>query len=112
MAGTDRVNHGFQPNVVKPGVKRPAPEYHVARDPQILAEIRVTASPQHPKRVGPDVAAAAGWRDTETLLRSYQVPDEATIRNVVLNPTLRLTKGSNSQHNSQHRRDQQKSPAA
>jgi integrase len=37
-----------------------------------------------------DVAAAGGWRDTQTLLRSYQLPDEATIRNVVLNPTFRL----------------------
>jgi hypothetical protein len=27
-----------------------------------------------------DVAAAGGWGDTETLLRSYEVPDEATIR--------------------------------
>ena len=27
-----------------------------------------------------DVAAAGGWGDAETLLRSYQVPDEATIR--------------------------------
>jgi integrase len=37
-----------------------------------------------------DVAAAGGWRDTQTLLRSYQLADEATIRNVVLNPTFRL----------------------
>jgi hypothetical protein len=56
-----------------------------------------------------DVAAAGGWRNTETLLRSYQVTDEATIRNVVLNPTLRLT---NSQQDLQPPQGQQKSPAA
>jgi hypothetical protein len=59
-----------------------------------------------------DVAAAGGWRNTETLLRSYQVTDEATIRNVVLNPTLRLANGSNSQQDSQHQQEERKTPAA
>ena len=31
-----------------------------------------------------DVAAAGGWSDTETLVRSYQQADEATVTKVVL----------------------------
>jgi integrase len=37
-----------------------------------------------------DVAAAGGWRDPQTLLRSYQQTDAETIRQVVLNPSRRL----------------------
>jgi len=37
-----------------------------------------------------DVAAAGGWRDTETLLRSYMQVDAETVRQVVLHPTQRL----------------------
>jgi hypothetical protein len=59
-----------------------------------------------------DVAAAGGWRDTETLRRSYQVTDEATIRNVALNPTQRLAQRTNSQQDSQHSREERKTPAA
>ncbi|OLD37660.1 MAG: hypothetical protein AUI57_10055 [Candidatus Rokubacteria bacterium 13_1_40CM_2_68_8] len=33
-----------------------------------------------------DVAAAGGWKSTETLRRCYQQPDEATVRRVVLEP--------------------------
>lgn len=40
-----------------------------------------------------DVAAAGGWRDVQTVLRSYQHADAATVREVVLTPTLRLAKG-------------------
>jgi len=37
-----------------------------------------------------DVAAAGGWSDTATLLRSYQQSDEATLTQVVLEaPKLR-----------------------
>ena len=32
-----------------------------------------------------DVAAAGSWSDTETLLRSYQQADKATVTRVVLN---------------------------
>ena len=32
-----------------------------------------------------EVAAAGGWSDTETLLRSYQQADDATVTRVVLN---------------------------
>lgn len=31
-----------------------------------------------------DVAAAGGWKDTVTLLKSYQHADEATLTRVVL----------------------------
>jgi len=37
-----------------------------------------------------DVAAAGGWRDTETLLTSYQQVDAETVRQVVLHPTQRV----------------------
>jgi integrase len=37
-----------------------------------------------------DVAAAGGWRDTGTLLESYQQTDPETIRQVVLHPTQRI----------------------
>ena len=37
-----------------------------------------------------DVAAAGGWRDTETLLRSYLQVDAETVRQVVLHPTQRM----------------------
>jgi integrase len=37
-----------------------------------------------------DLAAAGGWRDTPTLLASYLRTDPETIRQVVLNPTMRL----------------------
>jgi len=39
-----------------------------------------------------DVAAAGGWRDKQTLLDSYQQVDAETIREVVLNPTMRLAR--------------------
>ncbi|MCZ6856509.1 MAG: hypothetical protein O7F70_00785 [Gemmatimonadetes bacterium] len=37
-----------------------------------------------------DVAAAGGWRDEQTMLRSYQHADAETVRRVVLHPTQRL----------------------
>ena len=37
-----------------------------------------------------DVALAGGWRDEETFLTSYQQPDAATVKQVVLHPTQRL----------------------
>jgi hypothetical protein len=37
-----------------------------------------------------DVAAAGGWRDTQTLLNSYQQVDAETVRQVVLHPTQRI----------------------
>ena len=37
-----------------------------------------------------DVAAAGGWRDTQTLLTSYQQVDAETVRQVVLHPTQRV----------------------
>ncbi len=37
-----------------------------------------------------DVAAAGGWRDEQTMLRSYQHADAETVRQVVLHPTQRL----------------------
>lgn len=37
-----------------------------------------------------DVAAAGGWRDEKTMLRSYQGTDPDTVRQIVLNPTHRL----------------------
>ncbi len=37
-----------------------------------------------------DVAAAGGWRDEQTMLRSYQHTDAETILQVVLHPTQRL----------------------
>ena len=33
-----------------------------------------------------DVARAGGWKDLATLKKSYQQPDDVTIRNVVENP--------------------------
>ena len=46
---------------------------------------------------------AGGWRDTETLLRSYQQADEQTLRRVVLEPTHRLEpKGGGETHNRTH----------
>ena len=36
-----------------------------------------------------DVAAAGGWKDEGTMLKSYQQADPETIRNVVLHPTHR-----------------------
>jgi hypothetical protein len=33
-----------------------------------------------------DVAAAGGWKSTETLRRCYQQPDEASVLRVVLEP--------------------------
>ena len=39
-----------------------------------------------------DVAAAGGWRDKQTLLDSYQQVDQETIKQVVLNPTMRLAR--------------------
>jgi integrase len=44
-----------------------------------------------------DVAAAGGWRDVQTLLRSYQQADEETIKHVVLNPRRVVSEGTNSQ---------------
>lgn len=41
-----------------------------------------------------DVAAAGGWSDTETLLRSYQQADEATVRRVVLSAPKLTERGS------------------
>src|SRR2546425_2433573 len=37
-----------------------------------------------------DVAAAGGWRDTQTLLTSYQQVDAETVRQVALPPTQRV----------------------
>jgi integrase len=37
-----------------------------------------------------DVAAAGGWQDEQTMLRSYQHADAETVRQVVLHPTQRL----------------------
>ena len=37
-----------------------------------------------------DVAAAGGWRDEGTLLKSYQQADAETVRQVVLHPTQRI----------------------
>jgi integrase len=37
-----------------------------------------------------DVVSAGGWRDMQTVLRSYQQPDAETTREVILNPTRRL----------------------
>ena len=37
-----------------------------------------------------DVAAAGGWRDEGTMLKSYQQADAETIRQVVLHPTQRI----------------------
>ncbi len=37
-----------------------------------------------------DVAAAGGWRDEQTMIRSYQHADAETVRQVVLHPTQRL----------------------
>jgi integrase len=37
-----------------------------------------------------DVAAAGGWRDEGTMLRSYQQADPETVRRVVLHPTQRI----------------------
>ncbi len=38
-----------------------------------------------------DVAAAGGWRDEGTILKSYQQVDPETVKQVVLHPTRRLT---------------------
>ncbi|MFN0177203.1 MAG: tyrosine-type recombinase/integrase [Gemmatimonadales bacterium] len=38
-----------------------------------------------------DVAAAGGWRDEGTILKSYQQVDPVTVRQVVLHPTRRLS---------------------
>jgi integrase len=37
-----------------------------------------------------DVAAAGGWRDEGTMLKSYQQADAETVRQVVLHPTQRI----------------------
>jgi integrase len=37
-----------------------------------------------------DVMEAGGWKNEETLLRSYQQPDAETVRQVVLHPTQRM----------------------
>jgi len=37
-----------------------------------------------------DVAAAGGWKDEGTMLRSYQQADAETVRQVVLHPTQRI----------------------
>ncbi len=37
-----------------------------------------------------DVMEAGGWKNEEVLLRSYQQPDAATVRQVVLHPTQRI----------------------
>jgi hypothetical protein len=37
-----------------------------------------------------DVAAAGGWRDEGTMLKSYQQADPETVRRVVLHPTQRI----------------------
>ena len=39
---------------------------------------------------GEDVAAAGGWRDERTILRSYQQTDSETIKRVVVHPTQRF----------------------
>ena len=39
-----------------------------------------------------DVAAAGGWRDEGTMLKSYQQADAETIRQVVLHPTQRIVR--------------------
>jgi len=37
-----------------------------------------------------DVMEAGGWKNEETLLRSYQQPDAETVKRVVLHPTHRI----------------------
>lgn len=37
---------------------------------------------------------AGGWKNEETLLRSYQQPDAETVRQVVLHPTQRIVSSS------------------
>ncbi len=37
-----------------------------------------------------DVMEAGGWKNEETLLRSYQQPDAETVRRVVMHPTQRI----------------------
>ena len=37
-----------------------------------------------------DVMEAGGWKNEETLWRSYQQPDAETVRQVVLHPTQRI----------------------
>lgn len=37
-----------------------------------------------------DLAVAGGWRDVQTMLRSYQQADAERVRQVVLHPTQRL----------------------
>lgn len=50
-----------------------------------------------------DVAEAGAWRDTATLLKSYQQSDEATVTRVVLEPP-KLTRSGISTPNLLHRR--------
>jgi integrase len=40
-----------------------------------------------------DIAAAGGWRNEGTVSRCYLQSDPDTVRNVVLNPTMRLVSG-------------------
>src|SRR5216683_438481 len=40
-----------------------------------------------------DVMEAGGWKNEETLLRSYQQPDAETVKRVVLHPTQRIVSG-------------------
>lgn len=57
-----------------------------------------------------DVAAAGGWRDAGTMLRSYQQADAETMRQVALTPTLRLR--GRETHNTTHNtgEDNQEAP--
>ena len=43
-----------------------------------------------PRIGGRDVMEAGGWKNDETLLRSYQQPDAETVKRVVLHPTQRI----------------------
>ena len=58
-----------------------------AADQRIMDWRRVTERKGYPVK---DVAAAGGWRDEQTMLKSYQHADAETVRQVVLHPTQRL----------------------
>lgn len=47
----------------------------------------VTERPDYPTKA---VAEAGGWRDERTMVRSYQMADQETMRRVIENPTHRL----------------------
>lgn len=70
-------------------MKVPFVNASITRSQQLAGRSRKWATERNGCAVR-DVMETGGWRNEETLLRSYQQPDAEMVRQVVLHPTHRI----------------------